>query len=346
MAKLFRLWGKKRGQRLTGWWFIGSVGEAVFFGALFLLGIFALSILIAWQVFSPETHIYGVGFGFWLMVLATASIAGIGGFGFIFRVLQVVTSDEHRSVLASQASAIAPDPRDGRREHPPMVPKLGRLTDSPGVQLNFRLPSKRPETGLLVLGGIFTLAWNGLAAVMLAFAVRGILRGQLEWVLLVLLPIFVGLGVYAARWFLKNLHYATRIGATTVEVDSLPLVSGRSYRLFMVQYGRMSLRKLRIALVCEESATYHQGTDLRVETAEVYRKSISEQTKCRVDFGRPYELDCEVLVPPDVMHSFQSAHNAINWKIVVEGDPIRWPSYSRSFPVVVFPARLSTSERA
>lgn len=44
MSKLVRLYGKKRGSRMSGWWVIGSVGEAAFFATLFLLGIVSLSI--------------------------------------------------------------------------------------------------------------------------------------------------------------------------------------------------------------------------------------------------------------------------------------------------------------
>jgi hypothetical protein len=37
------------------------------------------------------------------------------------------------------------------------------------------------------------------------------------------------------------------------------------------------------------------------------------------------------------MHSFASEHNAVRWLVVVRGQPIRWPAFRRTFPVVVLP---------
>ena len=341
MARLFRLWGKKKGHRLTGWWLVGSVGEAFFFGSLFILGIFALAIVVAWQVFSPQTNIYPIGFGFWLMVLAMASIAGIGGVGFLYRILTVATSNEHRHALSKQAQAIGK--RSDFNRSPPTVPRLGNLMDSPGVHLAFRLPSRRPDTHPLILRGLFALAWNGLIAVLIVFCVQSLLDARPEWLLIVLLFPFCILGFFAARNFLIHLRHSSRIGGTTVEVSALPLVAGQSYQLYFAQYGRVSLRKLSIKLVCEETATYHQGTDLRVESVVVHETLIREATKCRADYDSPIELHCHFQLPPDLMHSFQSDHNAIHWKILVEGVPARWPSYYRSFPVIVFP-RTSNSD--
>jgi hypothetical protein len=45
-----------------------------------------------------------------------------------------------------------------------------------------------------------------------------------------------------------------------------------------------------------------------------------------------------VEIPADAMHSFTSAHNAVRWRLVVQGTPDRWPMFSRTFPVVVLPA--------
>ena len=42
MARLFRFLEKKRGQRRTGSNLVGSVGEAVFYGTLFVLGVLAV----------------------------------------------------------------------------------------------------------------------------------------------------------------------------------------------------------------------------------------------------------------------------------------------------------------
>jgi hypothetical protein len=53
--------------------------------------------------------------------------------------------------------------------------------------------------------------------------------------------------------------------------------------------------------------------------------------------GLPFEHECELSIPQNVMHSFHASHNWIEWKLVVRGEPRRWPPYERSFPVIVYP---------
>ncbi len=159
-----------------------------------------------------------------------------------------------------------------------------------------------------------------------------------SWTLYLLLPFFIAVAIYSARWFFNNFRRATGIGMTMIEISDLPLHAGQKYDLYLAQFGRLALRKLTITLVCEEQSTYHHGTDVRTERQQVSSMVLLEQGRHRVDFGKPLELECSFSIPADAMHSFQSEHNAIIWKVVVEGEANRWPSYYRSFPVVVYPA--------
>ncbi len=116
MSKLVRLFGKKRGSRMSGWWVIGSASEAAFFGSLFLLGIVSLTVVGTWQLFWPQSQIIRVGFGFWLMMIASLSFVVIGLSGLILRVAQTVASPELRSALAQQAE----------REHQRRTERVGQ----------------------------------------------------------------------------------------------------------------------------------------------------------------------------------------------------------------------------
>jgi hypothetical protein len=62
---------------------------------------------------------------------------------------------------------------------------------------------------------------------------------------------------------------------------------------------------------------------------------------CREQFevrhGVPFEARCPLAIPVGVMHSFKSDHNEIAWKIIVKGEVAGWPSFARSFPVIVYP---------
>lgn len=340
MSKRVRLWGKKRGQRMSGWWVLGSVGEAAFFGVLFLLGIVSLTIVGTWQLFWPDSQIIRVGFGFWLMVIASLSFIVIGLTGLILRVAQTVASPELRSALAQQAE------REHRRRSRgpsaaaqlPNVPSLQPFTDSPGERLAYRLAGQRSEIGPLILSFSFAVAWNGLLAVLAVIAVQKFSSGAPSWFLVLLLVPFAGVGYYATRWFFRLFRRISGLGPTTAEISCMPLLPGEDFTLYLCQYGRVHFRRLTIALVCYEESTYQQGTDVRTERVPVFRHIICERLNCRAEPEKPLEMDCQFRLPSDTMHSFQGQHNAIVWKVVVEGDSTRWPSFCRSFPVVVHPA--------
>jgi hypothetical protein len=90
-------------------------------------------------------------------------------------------------------------------------------------------------------------------------------------------------------------------------------------------------------LVCQEEATYRQGTDIRTETRIVHEQRIFQGESIRIDPGAPLELRETLRVPEDAMHSFQSSYNAVHWTLVVKGQPESWPAFERSFPVIVHP---------
>jgi hypothetical protein len=369
VAKWVRLWGKKRGTRMSGWWVVGSVSEAAFFGALFILGIVSLTIVVSSQVFWPETtFLPTIGFGFWLAVIASSSFIVIGLTAFVLQVSQTLASPEQRSVLVDKA----------KREHLRRaagseqadlanLPSLRALTDSPGVKLAYRLAIQRGETTPLVLSSLFSVAWNAMLSILAVFAVENHVRNRPDWFLTVLLVPFTAVSFFSTRWFFRTFKRQSGVGPTAVEISGLPLLPGKTYQLYVCQYGRTEFESYRVSLVSFEETTYLQGTDVRTERVETMRISVPLQA-CQPHQGhttagetvpevasenstdlstdkprwiaereKPLELDCQIRLPLDMMHSFQGRHNAIIWMIVVEGEVKKWPSFCRSFPVVVFP---------
>ncbi|NJO14086.1 MAG: hypothetical protein HC870_02780, partial [Rhizobiales bacterium] len=61
----------------------------------------------------------------------------------------------------------------------------------------------------------------------------------------------------------KQFLIATGIGPTLVEISDYPFYPGRVYRLFLSQGGRLTINSLEVLLVCDEKATYQQGTNTR-----------------------------------------------------------------------------------
>ena len=89
--------------------------------------------------------------------------------------------------------------------------------------------------------------------------------------------------------------------------------------------------------MCEEEATYQQGTDIRIEIREAYRQLIFRREQMQVLPGMPLEIAEQVEVPLGAMHTFRSAHNAVRWKLEVSGQPSSWPVFTRTFPVIIYP---------
>jgi hypothetical protein len=90
-----------------------------------------------------------------------------------------------------------------------------------------------------------------------------------------------------------------------------------------------------VALSCEESATYRQGTNTRTESREVFCREIFCREGFEVEKGLPFETEVDFEVPEGVMHSFKATHNEINWELIVEGNIPRWPDFKRRFSVIV-----------
>ncbi len=347
MAKWVRLWGKKRGTRMSGWWVVGSVSEAAFFGALLLLGILSLTTTVAWQLFWPESTILRIGFGFWLMVIASSSFIVIGLTGFILQVSQTLASPELRSTLVDKAK------REHRRRaagvdshvHELHLPSLRDLTDSPGTRLAYRLAHQGGERTPMVLCTLFATAWNSMLTILIALSVLNHASGRPDWFLTCLLVPFGAVSYFTTRWFFRLFRRHAGIGPTAVEISDLPLFPGKSYRLYVCQYGRARFNELCVRLVGYEESTYQQGTDLRTERVEMARIEAQFTAGCAgtgdrvlvAEPEKPLELDCHISLPNDMMHSFQGQNNAVVWKIVVQGDAVKWPSFCRSFPVVVYP---------
>ena len=149
LPRLFRLLEKKRGERRTGSNLVGSVGEALLYGALFLLGVTALSTLVAVHFWQPQNAWYSVGVGFWLMVVVLSSFVFTGGIGLIWTVVRLGISAERRSALATHASALdlvhdtVPRPRTIRRSQRSTASPTAPAPNSP---IAFRLRN-RPAGG-------------------------------------------------------------------------------------------------------------------------------------------------------------------------------------------------------
>ncbi|GAA4466270.1 MULTISPECIES: hypothetical protein [Novipirellula] len=346
MPRFPKPWSKKRGKRRLGHALSGLAGEAVFYVSLFLLGVFGISVVMIAR-FAPEQALEGStetlssSLSFWVFgILSLAAIASGGG-GLLIRLSSLGTSHERRSANASRSGTIeiiGPSADDDSKL--PSVPQGRLLTDSPGERLTYRLAMSNPDDGGVLGPAMLSLLWNTVWFVLLAVVVSGIYYDRPRHILTFLLLPLGGIGLWAFRSFIAQVRRIAGVGATIVEISHHPLVPGDDYRVYVCQMGRLKLRRLKILLCCEEETFYRQGTDVRVEKYEAFSQVILNQRDVAVDPQTPWEQQLAIELPENVMHSFVGSHNAIRWKIVVSGESRPWPSFCRSFPVIVHPPGL------
>jgi hypothetical protein len=339
VARLFRVWEKKRGQRQTGSQLVGSVGEATFFGALFLLGLVPLIAVFAsllletsWPIFNDSQ------FAFWLVIIVLISFLVIGGSGVSFTVFRVGTSVERRSSLAKRAAGmeIISEAMPSAKEFP-NVPRDANITNSPGVQLQYRLPMAHSPAWRLAAVTTFCVVWNAISTILLSKTTQAQFTGERSFFLTIFTIPFVAIGLWAIYQFFCQLWQQTSIGPTSVEISSHPLVPNGKYEFYLSQAGHMTLNHYQVRLACEELASYNQGTDTRTESRFVYEKCLFEDADFMIKPGEPFVHECELRIPADAIHSFQANNNRIQWRLIVTGNADDWPPFERQFPIVVYP---------
>lgn len=288
---------------------------------------------------DPDTIVLQRGFNWWmwgLTLLLPGALIAFGGSGLV-RALRRWGRSEEAIAAAAGVPALAAARATTAPGHPG-VPAGDDMTNSPGTVLRWRLPLESPESWTLVGLGLFATAWNAVVAVLAIGAGLDFAGGRRHWFLLALLVPVVAVGAAAVTAFVRALILRTAVGTTQLEIADHPLRPGGRYDVLLAQGGSGALHELSMALECEEQATFRQGTDSRTETLVVHREPLRTWHDVQVAPGTRFEALGTVAIPAAAMHSFVSEHNAVRWRIVVRGVPIRWPPFTRVFPVVVFPA--------
>ena len=296
---------------------------------------------------DPSRVVLVRNYSWWLALLFIIPVAFIliGSARLIYLLFLVGKSAERRSAFAQKAANLAAFESPGKAlADYPAIPGGSNLTDSPGTTLAFRLPVSSTPSWIMAVTATVSLIWNGIVAWLLFVAVRGHLRGDHDWLLTLFVLGFAVAGVVLIVYAVRHAMVTTGIGPTLLEISEQPLRPGKEYRLFISQTGRLHLRRFEVSLVCEEEATFRHGTDTRKESCRVSELAVFERDDFEVVRGVPFEMNCDVRMPENVMHSFKSAHNEINWRFVVRGNVSGWPDFERSYPVLVYPGENGNGE--
>jgi len=203
----------------------------------------------------------------------------------------------------------------------------------PGDRLAFKLVPEATEKAAAIGLGCFGMLWTGITG----FICLGMIKNQ-EWLGVVFLGLFVlvGLGILGGAIWQALIGWG--VGETRVEVANASPAPGEKLQLLVRQFGHMAINELSVWLVCEEQATYQQGTNTRTDKERVLEERLAQRVSFVVAGQAGEELAAEAQIPADAMHAFKSKHNAVRWLIEVRGDVQRWPDFKRVFPVRVQPA--------
>jgi hypothetical protein len=330
-----RLFSRTRGRDADASARRGRFGEGLFFALCLLVGTGALLLTLFWITVPVR---------YWLVLVLSAAliVVGLGGLSLVF--WQLVASRERRAVIAKRASDIELFD-ESAKELPefPAVPSDAELRNSPGTTLAYRLPIATSSGWKLFALTTVCLAWNGVVILFVVLEVRRHWSGDHDWLTTLMVALFAAAGTWLMVYTIRAFWKASRIGPTRVEISDHPLVPGEEYQLFLSQSGRLSVEKLEMLLVCEEEATFRQGTDTVTSSQTVRVHPLFEKQHFEIDPREPFEVRCSFSVPAGAMHSFRADHNTIKWKLVIRNKATRQRDFERSYPVVIVPAAQGES---
>lgn len=347
MAPRLRLFVKKRGQRRTGSRWLGTLGVAVLDLALVLLGAAGLYGLLA-HVLLAEGAPHG--WLAWAAIVIFVPPIVYGVTDLVVLVWRNLATTERRAAVVQMATDWEL-PGLGPQASPPAlpaVPPTDAVVDSAGVRLAYRLPSDAVSRQTSFALAAVCVVWNALVVV---FGIRVFeqhltgqhLTGPPNWLLTWMLVPLALAGAWTIYALVRQVLLASGTGTTLMEISDQPLYPGLAYEAFVSQTGRLQVRWFQVQLVCEERATYQQGTDTRTASAIVYRQTVLSERKFDVPPGGAFEMHFNVAVPDAAMHSFSAPHNAVSWMLIVRGRMVRWPEFERRFPLYVYPLPPATA---
>ncbi len=190
-----------------------------------------------------------------------------------------------------------------------------------------------------VIGVLFmAVFWNGIISIFLYQAVEAFRHGRPEWVLMCFLMPFVLIGLA----LLAGVVYFVLAAFNPVPrlyLSKESFVLGETLELRWEFRGSVSrLCSLCISLKGSEEVEYRRGTTTYHDKREFYSATAVELGA----FSNMQSGSTSFAIPKDSMHSFESSHNKISWKVNVHAEIAKWPDVNENFEILVLP--IATGE--
>ncbi len=298
-----------------------SAGCGVLFFGMFFLACVAGTLTVLSNLKGLEL--------LWALLPGTFALGGLGAMWYYVRRYRS-PADFAEAELAKRLKKSTAEPATNP------VPTLD-LGDNPGTVLPVRLKQDDSPGGALIGLGIAMLVTGGGAVGLLigAWFGRKDMMGMLctGSIGVALLAAFAG----TLYGFIRSLLIYLGVGPTLVELAAHPLQRGQSVAVYVSQAGALRLNWIEVFLVCEEKASYTQGTNTVTDTKCVHLQSLTRTENAAVDQDHPWEWRGTLTIPARAMHSFAAKNNAVGWRIKVVGFPERWPDFTREFSFVLAP---------
>lgn len=290
---------------------------------------------------NPETVLLSVRRRWWpwLVLSIPISLVALGGLGLARTLVSSNSSAERRSALLARGVDLSRfDSTALRPTDPTGLPSIEADDQSPGTEREYRLPADGSDGWRVASMATLCLVWNVLVALFAYQIGVGYLSSGIRVGVAVLLaaPLAViGWRMTLSTW--RDARGAGSGGVTRVEVDRHPLLLGESTGATLVQSGPLRLRSLEVALICEEIATFRQGTDTRTAVAEVIRRSLLSERRVEVGADQPVQYDFVVEAPAEGPHSFVAPNNEVRWSLEVSISTPGRGATRRRFPLCLYP---------
>lgn len=273
----------------------------------------------------------------WLVLSIPVSLVAIGSTGLVRMLVTSQSSPERRSAMLARGLDLSQfDAETPRPTIASGLPPVEKADASPGVEQSHRLPVDGAGGWRVAGMGTLCLVWNLLVA-MFAYQI-GV--GYLpEWVRLAVATVVAAPLAYVG-W---RMTYSTwrdagaSSGAFRIEVDRHPMTCGESTAATLLMFGPTRLRGLVVSLVCDEIATYRQGTDARTAVVETHRTELVNERRLEVAADESTRVDFEVRTPTAGPHSFVSPNNEVRWSLELEAATLTRGEVRQRFPLCVYP---------
>ncbi len=310
---------------------------------LVLSGVILLAITITLTaMFSTPQQLYiSVGYLSLRIILAILLIT-VGSYFIISLLWKVGVSRERREAIVNRAGEI--DLLNDFRRRREDLPTVPIEVPQQGNVLPYRLRCPQHNLWSLISSATMSVALVAIASILFPTAIATDPPANPRSIAIVFLPIIC----IAAAWFLyrffRQLLKLTGIGPSSIELSQYPLFPNSNCKARLFQPGRIRLKVLTVWLVCQEEATFDEGTDIRTQRRDVFRNRLFRKRSVDVTPECPFVAEFDVEIPDQAMHSFRSANNRVQWKIIVQAEAKKWPTLNRTFRLSVYP-RTATENR-